>query len=685
MQLSRLLFAGISLWAGLADFVRADDMSAVAPEFHASPQTIATCPWDITAVVALPDQQSICTGHGDGSLVVWSLGPSQPLRRMTGHSAAVTALDVDAAGRILSASEDGTLRVWNVDTGECQLELTGATSWLTCCAFSSDGRWAAGGGYDRILYLWRLDDPAATPLALEHGEASVLSVAVSADGRLLATGANDGRVRLWTMTEQGPSGSPSIIEATQGAARSLAFLRDSSRLVIGYETGIAELRSIEWGEAGAALGTEIELNTDATADQSAGASQGSLLGSVRSFDNSAGVTVLRALTDNPVIAAATVGGEICIWTFPEDPSGRAIRTVLSGHTGPVTGLARLSTTSGPAIVSVSVDRTIQLWRTKLLATPAIVTVPVPDSRLWALAVSEVNGQFAVGGRGGYLAIHDLESGTRIHQVAGFDETVDSLNFSSDGALLAVSSWKAPIVGIIDVATGTLKQTIDIAANGRQVHFTHDNLGVFVACDDNFTLQRVELAGATQSVVVSNLPTYAVDVSPDGGTLAVGSGNWQQAVPGALKLYNSADLTEIATLSGHEHAVRWVTFHPREPILASADENGVVIVWDLTTRSVLHRLINPDGCKPVAFSPNGDLLAVGLKDGSIQVWNWRTDELTQRMVTEDDVFDLAFSPDGTAIIAVDGEKQFSVFPVAEVNHSDTATNAAHWTATPENAE
>jgi hypothetical protein len=56
-----------------------------------------------------------------------------------------------------------------------------------------------------------------------------------------------------------------------------------------------------------------------------------------------------------------------------------------------------------------------------------------------------------------------------------------------------------------------------------------------------------------------------------------------------------------------------------------------------------------------------------------------------MVTEDDVFDLVFSPDGTAIIVVNGQRQFQVFPVTKLASTDTATDAAGWTPSPETTE
>ncbi len=660
MRCGGSVILGVAICIGSFQVGTADDLALASTDFHSSPQQIATSPWGMTSAVSLPGSQALATGHEDGSIVLWTLSPSQPLRRISGHEGAVTALDVASNGRLLSTGEDGTLRIWNPEEGVCEQVLDGSATWNTCCAISQDGRWAASGGYDGQLSLWRLDQPESAAQLLEHDDACVLSVAFTDDGTLLATGDNAGIVRVWTMAEDGPSVTAAIVQSNQGRAQALRFLPDASRLVIGYETGIVAMRTLEESESGVTFGEE------------------------RTLDCSASVTQLEVLAPDPIIAAGTLGGDICVWSFSDDSEERANRTVLSGHTSQITGMAIVGLESGSAFISVSEDRTIQMWRPKLPATPPIAEIEVPDSKLWAVAVSSAAGRFAVGGRGGYLAIHDLHTGACLHVVDGFEETVDSLNFSSDGALLAVSSWKAPIVGLIDVESGMLKETIEIDANGRQVHFTPDDGGVFVACD-NLTVHRIDFDGTRQSASVSDLPTYAVDVAPDGELIAVGSGDWRREIPGTLKIFRSADLSDVATLTGHEHAVRWVTFHPDAPVLASSDESGLVLIWDLATRSILHRLINPDGCKPVRFSPDGELLAVGLKDGSIQVWDWRKDELLQRMVTEDDVFDLVFSPDGTAIIAVNGERGFFVWPLIGREGTGTAMDASTWNAGQESTE
>jgi WD40 repeat protein len=77
------------------------------------------------------------------------------VRMLKGHAAWVRALVISPDGRILvSASDDNTIKMWDLATGRPVRTLKGHTGPIRSIAFSPDGRRLASGSWDRTVKLW---------------------------------------------------------------------------------------------------------------------------------------------------------------------------------------------------------------------------------------------------------------------------------------------------------------------------------------------------------------------------------------------------------------------------------------------------------------------------------------------------------------------------------------------------
>ncbi|MEM6838642.1 MAG: hypothetical protein AAF609_17525 [Cyanobacteria bacterium P01_C01_bin.120] len=117
--------------------------------------------------------------------------------RSYGHDGSVNAVAFSPDGQaIVSGSEDGTVRLWNLDGTPQGTPFQGHGNSVFAVAFSPDGQTIVSGSFDKTVRLWNLDGtPQGTPFQ-GHGDA-VFAVAFSPDGQTIVSGSRDKTVRLW--------------------------------------------------------------------------------------------------------------------------------------------------------------------------------------------------------------------------------------------------------------------------------------------------------------------------------------------------------------------------------------------------------------------------------------------------------------------------------------------------------
>jgi WD40 repeat protein len=100
--------------------------------------------------------------------------------------------------KLASASNDKTVRVWDVDSGKVEQTFEGHTDWVKSVAFSPDGRKLASASDDKNVRVWDVDS-GKVEQTLEGHTRPVYDVAFSPDGRKLASALYDGTVQMWNV------------------------------------------------------------------------------------------------------------------------------------------------------------------------------------------------------------------------------------------------------------------------------------------------------------------------------------------------------------------------------------------------------------------------------------------------------------------------------------------------------
>jgi WD40 repeat protein len=147
------------------------------------------------------DASLLVSGSEDQTVRLWDLTTGESRAVLEGHTNTVTGVAFSADGkRIASCSFDGTIRLWDTGTGQSLFILEGHIGSVNDVAFSPDGTILASGGSDKTVHLW--DVATGQPLAVLDSQPSLVSnLLFNPDGTILASGSEDGTTRLWGVPE----------------------------------------------------------------------------------------------------------------------------------------------------------------------------------------------------------------------------------------------------------------------------------------------------------------------------------------------------------------------------------------------------------------------------------------------------------------------------------------------------
>ncbi|MEH1794450.1 WD40 repeat domain-containing protein [Nostoc sp.] len=163
-------------------------------------------------------------------------------------------------------------------------------------------------------------------------------------------------------------------------------------------------------------------------------------------------------------------------------------------------------------------------------------------------------------------------------------------------------------------------------------------------DKTIKLWNLETGKEIRALMGHSLIVFSVSFSPDGKTLA--SGSWDKTI----KLWNLETGKEIRTLTGHSLIVNSVSFSPDGKTLASSSADKTIKLWNLETGKEIRALTGHSNyVASVSFSPDGKTLASGSADKTIKLWNLETGKEIRALTGHSSVVNsVSFSPDGKTL-------------------------------------
>jgi WD40 repeat protein/serine/threonine protein kinase len=351
--------------------------------FHPSGEILAS--GDRAGVIRIWELGESSTGPGSDELEDW---PS----RFQAHPSRAWAIDFSIDGKqLVSASRDRKLVAW---TGQKPIRQILDVQDAIGSAYSPDGEqlWIAG---QHSLFRW----DGSTDGLVAFGDSFVEEarcLAVSPNGRLIATGHADGGIRLWDVSTQ--QLRRSIQEHDESVDR-IAFSETSSQIVTASFDGRAKILDVESGECR----VTIELPSSA---EDAAFSPGETRVAVTSLDDA-------------MLHDVTTGTQLHL---------------LKGHHSSARTVCY--SPGGEWLVTGSSDRTVRVWDANSGETRHVIAAHRHE--VYSVACSPDGRTIASGDKAGNLALSDLESGRLFFEIKLADSTIKGLQFSPDGQTLAAT-------------------------------------------------------------------------------------------------------------------------------------------------------------------------------------------------------------------------------------------------------
>lgn len=558
-----------------------------------------------------PDGTRIVTASFDKTVRIWDARTGIELRVLSGHTRPVQSAAYSADGtRIVTAAADGTARVWDAMTGtqirvlhdsEATREGIGpgnSGSGFSMAAFSPDNSRivaAVRGG------AWIWDARTGTRLAVLTGHSDLVnSASYSPDGSRIVTASDDRTARVW----DAHTGAQLLVLSGHGdSVASAAFAPDGRHIVTASNDNTARTWDASTGRTLRILSGHV----------------GFVWGAVYSPD---GTTVATIGTDKTAR----------LW---DAGSGAQIR-VLPGHVGILYSAA--FSPDGSHLLTTSLDRTARIW--ELGSGQHATLLAGHGDRVNSVAYSPDGERLVTASEDKTARIWDARSGALLRVLSGHDAGVETAVYSRDGARIVTASEDRS-ARIWDAGTGRSMLSVTSSRGAHSAAFSPDGRRIVVGGEQSFGIWD-----ASDGKPIAVRSGHADDVnsavySPDGLHILTASDDR------TARIWDSRAYAQLTVLP-HDEFVNYADYSPDGTRVVTVSDDRAARIWDARTGTQLQTLSGHHAyVHGAAFSPDGNRVITGSRDKTVRMWDTRTGtELAVFVGHTGNVRSVAYSPDGT---------------------------------------
>jgi WD40 repeat protein len=577
----------------------------------------------LVAIEALPDNRGIARPY----LAEAEFGLSkaqQSLKEssiLVGHSSEVYSAVFSPDGRyVATGSDDGTARIWDVETGKTVEILEGHTKPVYSVAFSPNGRYILTGGGDFTMCYWdaqtgKLIGKRSLISENKYANLRVLSVGFSPDGQqvLLSTATETLLIEFRTQK---------LISKFKGHAiggSAGAFSPDGQRIVTS-------------------VGNMIEIHDSNT---------GNVLVSFEAEETQRVRSRNVAFSPDGQRVVAVEGSAAHIWDIA---TGRKIVS-LEGHTDDVT--MALFSADGQRVLTASADGMARLWDATtgkslmVLAGQRPNGIPdyssekhfllrtMPLGGTYSAAFSPDGKKIVIASWDRTARIFDLEKHPEVTTLEGRPQYAV---FSPDGRHIAINSPEDNQVSIWEVENSKFVATFAVLGASRP-DFSPEGRRLLTFDYPTKTARVWDWAANKVLATFTDPSAGKGSFSPDGHQILTFDS-------GPLRIWNAANGTLLMNLDVGGRILSAKFSKDGQKIITAGHENNLAIIWDAQTGARIRTLAHGERVLSADFSPDGKRIVTSSRDAKAHIWDADSGtELTSFSIVGLGLMSAVFSHDG----------------------------------------
>jgi WD40 repeat protein len=579
--------------------------------------------FSVSNVIATMDGRRAVSGSQDNTLRIWDLETGQCLRTMKGHGSGYQCMGMTRPSmtpdgrRVVSGHVDHALRLWDLETGQCLRTMKGHADDIRSVSMTPDGRRAVSGSVDRTVRLWDLETGQCLRTMKGHAD-DIRSVSITPDGRRALSASWDTTLRLWDLE----SGACLLAlnhtsERWRRVQVNCVSVTPDCRLAVSGSVDLLRVWDLKSGACLRTLeGHADQVNCVSVTPDGRQAVSGSNDRTVRVWDLDTGKclrTLEGHISDVYRTSVNPDGRRATSWSLDKTLRVWNIGTGQclgkpEGHTSSVNGLS--VTPDGRRAVSGSSDEPpLRLWD---LETGLCLRTLAWVHRVFPYGMSVTpDGRRAVSGSSvDVLYVWDLESGECLRTINGHGGTVKCLSVTPDG---------------LRVVSGS--ECVSVTPDGRRVVSRSD--------DTALRIWDLESGQCLRKLEQEPGPAWSVAVTSDGREVVSGGSHR------GLRVWDLDTGKCLRTLVGHTESAWSVSLTPDGRRAVSGSGDRTLRLWDLESGACLRTLEgHTASVKCVSVTPDGRQAVSGSLDKTLRVWDLETGQcvvvvrLNARCITVD---------------------------------------------------